>query len=301
VAETIKLKEEDGFGSQLNRAVRAKFRPALIVMSGERVGVRVSVQGNFLIGRNPECALVLPDLGVSGQHALLEDRGGTWTIVDLGSTNGIAVNGEKTREADLKHGDKLTFGTTIVRFEVQDDADKAYSEMIAELVHIDDLTNLYLRRRFDTELAALITASRTALRPVGLLAMDLDGIKTINDTHGHLFGAYTISEAGKLIGRVISGKGFACRFGGDEFIAALPDHSLDLAAEVAEKIRTELGAYEFVHEGVRLTPGISVGVASFPADAEDPTVLFRRADEALYLAKRTGKNRVCRYGDVRSG
>jgi two-component system cell cycle response regulator len=298
MAETLKLKDEDGLGSQISRAVRAKFRPALIVMSGERVGVRVSVQGNFLIGRDPTSALMLPDPGVSTQHALLEDRGGAWTIVDLGSTNGIAVNGEKTQEADLKHGDKLTFGTTIVRFEVQDDADKAYSEMIAELVHIDDLTNLYLRRRFDTELAALITTSRAMARPVGLLAMDLDGIKTINDTHGHLFGAYTISESGKLIGRIISGKGFACRFGGDEFIAALPEHSVDAAAEVAEKIRTELGAYEFVHEGIRLRPGISIGVAAFPVDADDQTALFRRADEALYLAKRTGKNRVCRYRDI---
>lgn len=296
--ETLKLKDEDALGNQISRAVRAKFRPALIVMSGERVGVRVSVQGNFLVGRDPASALMLPDPGVSTQHALLEDRGGAWTIVDLGSTNGVAVNGEKTLEADLKHGDKLTFGTTIVRFEVQDDADKAYSEMIAELVHIDDLTNLYLRRRFDTELAALITTSRTTARAVGLLAMDLDGIKTINDTYGHLFGAYTISESGKLIGRVIAGKGFACRFGGDEFIAALPDHAIDAAAELAEKIRTELGAYEFVHEGVRLRPGISIGVAAFPADADDPTVLFQRADEALYLAKRTGKNRVCRYRDV---
>jgi two-component system cell cycle response regulator len=298
MAETLKLADDDGFGRQLSQAVRAKFRPALIVMSGERVGVRASVQGNFLIGRDPECALLLPDPGVSGQHALLEDRGGAWTIVDLGSTNGIAVNGQKTREADLKHGDKLTFGSTILRFEVQDDADKAYSEMIAELVHIDDLTNLYLRRRFDTELAALIGASRTIGGPVSLLAMDLDGIKSINDAHGHLFGAYTISEAGKLIGRVISGKGFACRFGGDEFVAALPGYLLDAASEFAERIRSDLATFEFVHEGVQLRPGISIGVAAFPADADDPTDLFRRADEALYLAKRTGKNRVCRYIDV---
>ncbi|HEX7671491.1 MAG TPA: GGDEF domain-containing protein [Polyangiaceae bacterium] len=299
MAETLKLKDDGDFARQLSQAVREKFRPALIVMSGERVGVRVSVQGNFLIGRDADCALVLPDPGVSGHHALLEDRGGAWALVDLGSTNGISVNGQKCFEADLRHGDKLTLGTTVLRFEVQDDADKAYSEMIAELVHIDDLTNLYLRRRFDTELTALIGASRTGGRTVSLLVMDLDGIKAINDAHGHLFGAYTISESGKLIGRMIAGRGFAARFGGDEFVAALPDYSLDLAAEFAERIRSELAAFEFVYEGVRLYPAISIGVASFPADADDPKDLFRRADEALYLAKRTGKNRVCRYIDVR--
>jgi two-component system cell cycle response regulator len=300
MAETLKLRDDGEFGRQLSQAVREKFRPALIVMSGERVGVRVSVQGNFLIGRDADCALSLPDLGVSGHHALLEDRGGAWALVDLESTNGIAVNGERRAEADLRHGDKLTLGTTVLRFEVQDDADKAYSEMIAELVHIDDLTNLYLRRRFDTELATLITASRAAGRTVSLLVMDLDGIKAINDAHGHLFGAHTISESGKLIGRMIAGRGFAARFGGDEFVAALPDYSLDLATEFAERVRSGVATFEFVYEGVRLYPAISVGVASFPTDADDPTDLFRRADEALYLAKRTGKNRVCRYDDVRT-
>jgi two-component system cell cycle response regulator len=296
MAETLKLTNDDG--RRLTEAVRAKFRPALIVMSGECVGVRISVQGNLLIGRDADCALTLPDPGVSGRHALLEDRGGAWAIVDLASTNGVIVNGQKSLETDLLHGDKLTLGTTVLRFEVQDDADKAYSEMIAALVHIDDLTDLYLRRRFDTELAALIAASRTTGLAVGLLVMDLDGIKAINDAHGHLFGAYTISEVGKLIGRVISGKGFAARFGGDEFVAALPDHSLEPASAFAERIRSEVAGFEFVHEGVRLHPRISVGVASFPDDGGDPTDLFRRADEALYLAKRTGKNRVCRSVDV---
>src|SRR5438046_757253 len=92
--ETLKLNDND-LGSEVNRAVRAKYRPALIVLSGERVGVRVSVQGNIIIGRDADAGLSLPDPGVSWHHAMLQDRGGTWTLVDLGSTNGIAVNGEK--------------------------------------------------------------------------------------------------------------------------------------------------------------------------------------------------------------
>jgi len=292
MAETLKLKDSDGLAEQLGQAVRAKFRPALIVMSGERVGVRVSVQGNLSIGRDPQAGLVLPDPGVSSQHAFLEDRGGAWTLIDLGSTNGTAVNGQKISEADLRHGDKLVFGTTIVRFEVQDAADQAFSQMIAELVHIDDLTGLYLRRRFDAELAALIAGGPQ--RSVGLLAMDLDGIKGINDTHGHLFGAYTIAECGKIIGRIVTGKGFASRFGGDEFVAALPDHDIDRAAAVGEEIRLAIAGHPFVHEGIPLRPGISIGVATSPDDAPDATALFRKADEALYRAKRAGKNRVCR-------
>jgi two-component system cell cycle response regulator len=295
MAETLKLEDNDALGAQVRKAVRAKFRPALIVMSGKRVGERASVQGNMLIGRETDATLMLPDQGVSGRHAMLEDQGGTWALVDLKSTNGTYVNGQRVTEVELKHGDKIVFGTTIVRFEVQDDADQAYSEMIAELVHIDDLTGLYIRRRFETELAALFQAAAPAGRPVGLLVMDLDGVKQINDANGHLFGAHTIAESGKLIGRLISGKGFACRFGGDEFIAALPDTTTEQAAAFAEQVRLAINAHLFVHEGIRLHPGVSIGVASFPADAKDPEALFHLADEALYEAKRSGKNRVCRH------
>jgi len=296
MAETLKLTDKDGLGAQVRNAVKAKYRPALIVMSGKRVGERLSVQGNLLIGREPDTTLMLPDPGVSSRHAMLEDQGGSWLLVDLKSTNGTYVNGERIAEVELKHGDKIVFGTTLVRFEVQDDADQAYSEMIAELVHIDDLTGLYIRRRFETELSALVQASLRGDTPVGLLVMDLDGIKQINDTHGHLFGAHTIAESGKLIGKLLEGKGFACRFGGDEFIAALPETDAAQAAVFAEQLRVAIGQHAFVHEGVALHPGISIGVASFPADARDPKELFHRADEALYQAKRSGKNRVCRHG-----
>lgn len=299
MAETLKLNSDELVGEKLREAVRAKYRPALVVISGSAVGNRVSVQGNLVIGRDPHSSLVLNDPSVSARHATLEDRGGTWTLVDLGSTNGTFVNGHRVVETDLKPGDKLGFGASVVRFEIQDGADRAYSELIAELVHIDDLTGLFLRRRFDTDLAALVTASLAAGEPVALLAMDLDGIKQINDTYGHLFGAHTIAESGKLIGKIIAGKGFACRFGGDEFVAALPRHTDDNGARVANQIWQAVAAHDFIYEGIRLRPGISIGLASLPGDASDAKGLFRRADSALYLAKRTGKNRICRASDVR--
>jgi diguanylate cyclase (GGDEF)-like protein len=300
MAETLKLDEQNGIQNELRRAVRAKFRPALIVMSGERVGVRVSIQSNVTVGRDVDSTLVLPDQGVSSRHAILQDRGDSFVLVDLESTNGTFVNGQRVKEAEIRNGDKLGFGTTVVRFEVQDDADRAYSEMIEELVHIDDLTGLYLRRRFDAELTQRVVAAKAASEPLAVLAMDLDGVKTINDTHGHLFGARTIAECGKAIGRIITGKGFATRFGGDEFVAALPGHGPAEGYAVAREICSYIGSEPIRHEGVLLNPGISIGVATFPEDASDAMELFRRADEALYLAKRTGKRRVCRYTELGS-
>jgi diguanylate cyclase (GGDEF)-like protein len=124
--------------------------------------------------------------------------------------------------------------------------------------------------------------------------MDLDGVKGINDTHGHLFGAHVIGESGKLIGRIIAGRGIGCRFGGDEYLAAFSGLDTASAVQIGEQIRQAIAAHPFEKDGIPLRPGISIGAASFPDDtAEGARALFQRADEALYRAKQGGKNRVC--------
>src|SRR5690606_34904506 len=106
-------------------------------------------------------------------------------------------------------------------------------------------SGLYVRRKFDAELANLIESGRQRGTPVALLVMDMDGIKAINDTHGHLFGAYVIGEAGRLIGAVIGARGIGCRFGGDEYLAALPGLDVQVAAAVAEEIRRVIAEHPF--------------------------------------------------------
>jgi diguanylate cyclase (GGDEF)-like protein len=265
----------------------------LVVLSGNEVGRRVPVDRTLTIGRDPSSSLVLSDGLVSWQHARIEDRGDSWTLVDLGSTNGTMVNGEKRTEFELTPNDRIVFGTTVVSFELQDAVAQAYNEAVERLLNIDDLSGLYVRRKFDGELAAAIDAARVQHRSVALLVMDLDGVKRINDTHGHLFGAYVIGESGRLIGRVLGSRGFACRFGGDEYLATLPGSDLAMALAVGEEIRAAVATHPFVKDGVALRPGISVGAACFPQHAEDAMTLFQRADEALYRAKQAGKNCVC--------
>jgi two-component system cell cycle response regulator len=125
-----------------------------------------------------------------------------------------------------------------------------------------------------------------------VLMMDLDGIKGINDTHGHLFGAYSIEQAGRLIGRVLEKRGRACRFGGDEFTAFLSDADREAGALVAEEIRRGFEEAGLEKDGVMLKPTISIGVAAFPADGNNLATLVAAADEALYRAKADGKNLV---------
>jgi two-component system cell cycle response regulator len=276
------------------QAVKAPHRPVIVVISGNEMGSRRAVDQSLLIGRDPGCDFVLTDALVSSRHALLEDRGDAWALIDLGSTNGTSVNGEKGKEFVIAPNDKIVFGRTVVRFELQDQLEQAYDELVEKLLNVDDLSGLLMRRKFDSELVIALDGARVNTSPLGLLMMDLDGIKKINDTHGHLFGAHVIGEAGRVIGRLVEGRGFASRFGGDEYVAALPD--LDAAGTelVGNEILHAIGVHAFEHEGIALKPGISIGVATFPESAADAQALFQCADEALYRAKRAGKNRVSR-------
>src|SRR5262245_64338397 len=105
---------------EVMRRVKASSRPVLVVLAGDQVGQRVAVDGTLIIGRDPDAALTLTDSLTSWQHARLEDRGDSWTLLDLGSTNGTFVNGERIEEVALKPNDRFGVGNTLVSFELQD-------------------------------------------------------------------------------------------------------------------------------------------------------------------------------------
>jgi diguanylate cyclase (GGDEF)-like protein len=265
----------------------------LVVLMGNQTGHRVRLAGTAVVGRNPENQLVLTDVGVSWIHARVEDRGDAWAVVDLDSTNGTLVNDQRVSEQVLSPNDKITFGRTVVRFELHDVYDQAYDVALERMLNIDDLSGLLVRRKFDEDLEQMISQANSTKSPVGLLVMDLDGIKKINDTHGHLFGAYTIGEAGRQIGKVLGTQGIGSRFGGDEFLAALPNADLPSTVRMGEKILAAINSHHFERTGIVLHPGISIGAASLPSQAQDARSLFQAADEAMYRAKQTGKNQVC--------
>lgn len=291
---TIPLDDSLELRSELSAAIKDARRPTVVVMSGNELGLRKRLSGNATMGRDPNNEVVLSDQGVSWRHARIEDRGDGWSVVDLGSTNGTQVNGKRVAESRLQHGDRVTLARTVLRFELQDRLDQDYDEQLQRLLHVDDLSGLYVRRRFDLELGKMVEAARGAGTSVCLLVMDMDGIKAINDKHGHLFGAYTIGETGRLIGRVLEGRGIGSRFGGDEFCAAIPGADQERGVAVATEVHAAVNAHHYEREGVVLKPGICIGVAAFPEDAADAESLFQRADEALYRAKQSGKNRVMR-------
>jgi len=128
------------------QAVKAPHRPVLVVISGNEMGVRKAVEQSLLIGRDPACDLVLTDALVSSRHAILEDRGDGWVLVDLGSTNGMSVNGQKGTEFMLTRNDKIVFGRTVARFEIRDRCTEHRRSVIPRRHSRERVDELHARR-----------------------------------------------------------------------------------------------------------------------------------------------------------
>lgn len=271
----------------------AGLRPLVLVVSGERVGTRCVLDAPLLVGRDPAAGLPLRDAGISWHHARFEvGEDQVVRVVDLGSTNGTWVNEQRIEQAVLVDGDCVELGSTILRLEMADGVEAGFHAALDRLINEDDLTGLTHQRRWESEATLLFEAAQARRRPLSLLLMDLDGVKRINDTYGHHFGAYTIAEAGRIIGKVAGSRGLAARMGGDEFVLILADTDAETAVDVAHEVRDALRLHHFELDGVAIRPGISVGVATLGPEVPDLAALVRRADAALYRAKSAGRDRV---------
>jgi diguanylate cyclase (GGDEF)-like protein len=295
---TAPLEDSDALRAALQRELHKAAAPSLVVISGPDVGLRVRLQRSMDIGRDPTSSFVLRDESISWRHLRVEDRGaGEWALVDMGSTNGTIINTEKcSGEHSLRPGDKIMIGKTVLEFQLADAIREGFNAELQRLLHVDELSGLWVKRRFDSQLETVVKAVLTGSMPVvSVIVMDMDGVKAINDTHGHAMGAYCIGEAGHVIGHVLEAhpsNAFATRFGGDEFAAALPCVPREEACKVAEEVRRAVIDHVYEKGGVRVHPGMSAGVAALPGDAQDAEGVFRAADQAMYRAKRAGKNRV---------
>lgn len=273
-------------------------RPVLVVVRGDEIGRRFLLnEPRLVLGRNPDQAdLVLADPSVSGRHALLEvdPEGERYAIGDLGSRNGTWLNGARIERGPLREGDKIFVGSTVLKFSFHDSIEERFHGELDRLIHVDSLTGLYVRRWFDREYPRAFARARAGGSRLCVAMMDLDGLKAVNDRHGHQMGSYCISEAGRLIKACLPASAAAARFGGDEFVGWLADAELDDACDVAETIRRRIESFEFRRGEIVVAPTISIGVAALVPGVGSAEELLRLADDALYRAKKRGRNVVSR-------
>ncbi|NNE67827.1 MAG: GGDEF domain-containing protein [Pyrinomonadaceae bacterium] len=292
------------------RRAKRDLRPALVFLNGDLLAVPIPLEREeVILGRSLEADVRVNDTKVSRQHAKItttldpETGIAEYKLTDLSSSNGVLLNGELTKEDTLQHGDKLTIGKHILRFELLDEIDRAYQHQIWRLLAHDDLTGLLSSRSFFSELRRESARALQTASSFCVLMMDIDHFKAVNDTYGHLTGSKTIEEIGLCITKNLRTGDAASRFGGEEFAAFLLDAELPQALIAAERIRKAIQKQPFSVIKQGRPSGIhhvtmSVGISSFPHDSTDPIELVEMADSALYRAKRSGRNRTCAYRDL---
>ena len=203
------------------------------------------------------------------------------------------------READLVQV-ALFLGSGIVSARLADDSRRLHQLSIS-----DDLTGLLNLRGFDARVADLMRV-RNAGTPISFLVLDVDRLKDLNDNHGHRAGADAVRLVGHTVAARLPPGAFGCRFGGDEFVVAVPERDVAGAIETADAIRSAVHAAAPVLAGTNFAPGalsISIGIGclshgdettrtSHAGGVETAEALFQAADRALYASKAAGRNRI---------
>jgi two-component system cell cycle response regulator len=146
----------------------------------------------------------------------------------------------------------------------------------------------------ESHLGALVEQAISRGKPLAVLIIDIDYFKAINDGHGHDAGDDVLRDFAMRIKRSIRGIDLACRYGGEEFVIVMPETDMAIAAMVAERLRRRVAAEPFaVQQGTRSLPvTISIGIAGLRGKEDNAAGILKRADQALYRAKRDGRNRV---------
>ena len=280
------------------KLISAAKREACLVHiypTGATMGRRYPLSSHPLVlGRGEDCDIRLADHSVSRKHARIEPGTDGYFVSDNHSTNGTFVN-DKQLDGPclLDDGDYLRVGNCLYRYLAGGNIEAEYHEEIYRLTILDGLTQIHNTRYLDEFLAREVVRSQRHNRPLSVLAIDIDKFKTINDSLGHLCGDFVLRELAGVVRGLVRQEDLFARSGGEEFVVVLVETTKPGATQVAERIREAVAAHRFRFEATPITLTVSVGLASTAGDpAVTPTDLRQQADEKLYEAKRTGRNRV---------
>lgn len=297
--------DDDDLGSTKLTTRAAAFGEAsstrhanLVVLVGAEVGRMYRLErGDTVIGRSQQATVTLDDDSISRQHCTLTRVGDQFVVEDRGSSNGTYVNGDRVSRAVLKDGDKIRVGeTTILRFGLVDGLDERFQQQLYDAALRDALTGAFNKRYFLDSLAKEIRFAARHQSQLVLVMFDLDHFKRVNDTYGHLAGDAILSQLGALALAVLRSEDVFARYGGEEFGVIARGISLAQGAQLAERLRTKVESTPFPIGAESLRVTLSLGVCSWHPGFVEPAHFIGAADEALYEAKRTGRNRAVSHG-----
>jgi two-component system cell cycle response regulator len=277
-------------------------KACLIVIRGRSVGHLLELQKlPSVVGRAPDVELMIDDVAVSRRHAQIEKGAEGFAVQDLGSTNGLFVNGLRVQRQLLHDGDRIQVGTTtILKFCFQDELEASFQKTLYDSATRDSLTGLYNRRFFLDTLDIDFAYSFRNETALSLLLLDLDHFKEINDSFGHSAGDSVLRQTSGLIQKGLRTEDVAARHGGEEFAVLLRYTDAPAAYAIAERIRQSIEEHRFEHEARVMRVTASIGLASLEARCyRSWQGLIEAADSFLYRAKEQGRNRT-HYGGLES-
>ncbi len=265
-----------------------------IYPSGPDMGRRSPLQpGRTLIGRGESAGVRVQDNSVSRVHAWVESNAEGCYILDQKSLNGTHVNDRPVVGAtQLSDGDYVRIGNAIFRYLEGGNIEAEYHEELHRLAIVDGLTQLHNRRYLIEFLDRELARARRHARPLSVLLFDIDKFKSVNDTYGHLCGDAVLRDLSNRLKPTIRREDLLTRYGGEEFCVVLVETDHTQAVGAGERIRRTVEGQPFEFEGELLPVTVSVGAATADSEHETPDALLHAADEKLYQAKRTGRNKV---------
>jgi two-component system, cell cycle response regulator len=248
-----------------------------------------------VIGRGPGAEIRILDEGVSREPCEVVREGGTLTLRDLRSTNGTFCRGAAVQSLELSDGDKILVGSgTVLKFTYHDKLDEDFQRQMLASVLRDDLTKAFNKKYFLDRVESEFAYAVRHNMPVALVAFDIDHFKQTNDTFGHQAGDQVLVEVAAAVAGTVRVEDVFARVGGEEFSIVCRGADLMQGRIVGDRVRYAVEKRKIVHDGRNIPITISVGVAAVPSPSiHDANEFISAADQMLYEAKRTGRNRVC--------
>jgi diguanylate cyclase (GGDEF)-like protein len=300
----------DGYGDDVatQRAMWVTVAAPAIALSSDRALLTILVGLNAgqvftldrdesFLGRGRDAEVRIDDVGVSRRHArIVRTEGRRYVVEDLGSANGVLVNGVRVERADLTDGDRLQVGPALVlRFSLIAADEEALARQLYESSTRDALTHIYNRKYAGERLEAEVAYAHRHGTLLSLVLFDLDHFKRINDGFGHPAGDAVLCVVAAQVQKAIRAEDVLARYGGEEFVVLTRGIEHKAAHVLADRIRRFVERLSIPWESQTLKATVSVGVASLsecgPKETRERLVAL--ADERLYEAKSTGRNRVC--------
>jgi len=275
-------------------------RPYLLVLSGPQLGevFPLDPEREFVLGRDPACEIPLRDTGVSRRHAGILAGAAGARLRDMGSTNGIFVEGIRVADCELQDGQRVQMGMhTALKYCLCDDLEIGYQRRLAEGALLDPETGLFNRRHFDDRLSAELVTSSRYTRPMSLLLVDVDGFRRVNEVHGRAAGDEALGLVSRLVKSAVRREDILARISGEQFGVVARETPLSAGRALGERIRKAVERGHISVRGQELMLTVSVGVVGIDAIGSYTTTRTENevlvlAEAALRRALQGGGNRV---------